>query len=226
MSLFDDIDASAFKENARFYYEREFLIILSKIILCYKKIISHGEKVENNEGKIRDYIHNNYLNNQAVRSELNLFYHFECEPKEYGSSEGYLDIKIFNANIFSNPSEYYIIECKRINNQNKRGRDGLNGKYIKDGILRFVQKKYSSFHRINAMIGFVVEQMDIDGNISEINYLLSNMYSEANATTQISSIDVIAKFKFQYFSEHKDIDQSCFKLYHLMLDFSDNLVAA
>lgn len=223
MSLFDDIDASAFKENAQYYYEMEFLLILSKIVLCYKKIISNGERLENNEDKIRDYIHCNYLNNQAVCNELNLSYHFECEPKEYGSSEGYLDIKIFNENIFSNPSEYYIIECKRLNNQTKRGRTGLNGKYIEDGILRFVRKKYSSFHRINGMIGFVVEKMDIDSNVSDINYLLSNIYSEANATTPITPIGFIEDFRFQYFSEHKDTDESYFKLYHLMLDFSDSI---
>lgn len=224
MSSFEELDASAFKENAEYYYEREFLLILSKITLCYKKIISNSDQLENNEDKIRDHLHCNYLNNQAVRNALNLFYHFECEPKEYGSSEGYLDIKIFNENIFSNPSEYYIIECKRLNNQNKRGRDGLNGKYIKDGILRFVQKKYSSFHRSNGMIGFVVEKMDIDSNISDINYLLSNTYPEANTTSQIISIDFIDDFKFQYFSQHRDIDESDFKLYHLMLDFSDNLI--
>ena len=225
MSTFDGIDASPFKENARYYYEREFLLILSKIVLCYKKIISNGERLKNNEDNIRDYIHNNYLNNKVVRSELNLCYHFECEPKEYGSSEGYLDIKIFNDNIFSNPQEYYILECKRLNNQNKRGKNGLNGKYIKDGILRFVKKKYSSFHRINGMIGFVVEKMDIGSNVMDINYLLSNRFTEANTTSQIISIDFIEDFTFQYFSKHKDIDKSDFKLYHLMLDFSDNLIS-
>lgn len=223
MSLFDDIDATAFQE-AKNYYEEEFLFILSKIVLCYKRIVSNREFLENNEDKIRDYIHNNYLNNQAVRNELGLLYHFECEPKEYGSKEGYLDIKIFNGNIFSNPDEYYIIECKRLNNQCRRAKTGLNGKYVKDGVLRFVQKKYSAFHRINGMIGFVVEKLNIWDNINDINHLLTNEYKESNTIVVITSISAIEGFDFQYFSEHKGTDKVKFKLYHLMFDFSTNII--
>ena len=222
MNEFDEIDASAFEE-AKNIYEKEFIFILSKIAICYKKIVTIGENLANNEDAIRDHIHCNYLNNQTVLNELNLLYHFECEPKEYGSTDGYLDIKIFNSNIFQNKSEYYIIECKRINNQNPKGATGLNAKYIKEGILRFVQKKYSAFHRINGMLGFVVEDMNISSNTSDINYLLTNTYKNSNTLILISPITLIENFDELYYSEHTDIDNLGFKLYHLMLDFSKNI---
>lgn len=222
MSDFEEIDASSFEE-AKDFYNEEFLFVLSKIVLCYKKIISNGEKVNNNEDSIRDYIHLNYLNNQAIRNELELLYHFECEPKEFGVSDGYLDIKIFNSNIFSNPSEYFVIECKRLNNQHRKIKGGLNDSYIKEGILRFVQKKYSSYHRINGMIGFVVEDLDINENVKDINYLIANNYPESNTIVLISPITLIENFDFQYHSEHKDSDSKNFMLYHLMLDFSKNI---
>lgn len=222
MSEFEEIDASAFEE-AKNIYEKEFLFILSKIALCYKRIVQNGEDLTNNEDAIRDHIHCNYLNNQTVLNELNLLYHFECEPKEFGTSDGYLDIKIFNSNIFQNKSEYFIIECKRINNQNKRGETGLNAKYITEGIVRFVQKKYSSFHRINGMLGFVVENMNISDNITDINHLLANTFKGSNTMVLVSPIDLIEDFDQLYYSEHKDIDNADFKLFHLMLDFSNNI---
>ncbi|MBS0026714.1 hypothetical protein ACTJJ0_01770 [Chitinophaga sp. 22321] len=222
MSLFDEIDASLFLE-AGFIYETELLSIMSKIVTCYEKIKVNGDKVLNNEDNIRDHLYCNYLNNPFIRNELDLSYKFECEPKEFGTAEGYLDFKVFNENIFRNTDEYYIIECKRLNNKSRKSKSGLNGKYIKEGILRFVSKKYSAYHRINAMLGFIVESMDIGANIEDINYLLSSEFSEANATKPITKIAHIADFEFQYDSEHTDIEDKKLKLFHLMLDFSGHL---
>ena len=115
MNSLEDIDASQF-EDASLFYEMEFVFILNKIYLFCEDIIKKGKYLENNEDKVRDFIYLNYLSNPAIKTKYDLYYHFECEPKEFGSTEGYLDIKICNENIFHNPNEYYIIECKRLDN--------------------------------------------------------------------------------------------------------------
>ena len=81
MSTFTETNASGFAE-ASIFYELEFLSILDKIVTFYKRIIDNCEVVENNEDKIRDYLHCNYLNNIQAKNEIGLNYHFECEPKE------------------------------------------------------------------------------------------------------------------------------------------------
>lgn len=73
------------------------------------------------------------------------------------------------------------------------------------------------------MIGFVVEQMDICVNITNINNLLKKNFSDANTETVLSSHNFIEDFKYQYYSIHKDIEDKIIKLYHLMFDFSGNI---
>ena len=223
MISFENTDASSFLDNAKYYYDRELLNILEKIALCYTRIVENYELVLNNEDAIRDYIHCNYLNNIDIRNELNFSYHFECEPKEYGVNDGYLDIKVFNENIFANPSEYYIIECKRLDSTNPKGTAGLNSKYINDGILRFIDKKYSCYHRVNGMIGFIVQQVNIDENVNCINDVLRDQYPNANTTKFLTKNNSIESYDYLYDSEHTDIDSNQLVLYHLMLDFSSNI---
>lgn len=51
--------------------------------------------------------------------------------------------------------------------------------------MRFVEKKYSCYHRINAMIGFVVALLDINENVENINYMLTNIFPEANTVQHL-----------------------------------------
>lgn len=223
MMFFDNFNANSFKGNAQVYYESELELIMKKIYQCYLKLIAETDRLENDEDKLRDYLHCNYLNNVTIKKEIGLTYHFECEPKEFGTSDGYLDIKVFNSNIFDDPKEYYIIECKRLDNKNRTGVSGLNGKYIKNGILRFVQQKYSCFHRVNGMIGMVVEKMDIAENVFDINVLLNEKCPEAATVATLTKHN---GFDSTFASEHLDTANRRFKLLHMMLDFSDKIARA
>ena len=67
--------------------------------------------------------------------------------------EGRIDIKI----IYSfDEAEYFGMECKRISST-KPNRD-LATKYVKNGILRFVEEIYSPGHDWGAMLGFVIDK--------------------------------------------------------------------
>ncbi len=212
--MFEKINASKFVESESIY-KAELLSILSMILNCQQHIAKLGVKIPNHEEKIRDYLYINYLNSQDMLNRFDLKYHFECEPKEFGTTLGYLDLKVFNQNIFDNPEQYFIIECKRLNNRMPKTKDGLNGKYIGEGIIRFVEKKYSTFHQLNGMIAFIVDEFNPDKSVKNINHLLKNKFPDANTLNnlRLSYGDI-------YSSYHNDKDGSAFTLLHLFLDFS------
>ena len=207
-------------------YRKEFENLLSKIIICYNLMLTDGIALANNENEIRDVLINNYLNDNSIRKKNRIRgYLFD---KEVPESIGRTDIKIQTNNTFVDTKAYYIIECKRLDNKNLLGITGLNAEYVKNGICRFVNDYYTSYFRINGMIGFVVKDIDIDTNITHINSLLSkdlvNKKGEkvnANPIKEISRIEIIEDFKYSYKSTHKAINQKEIDLYHLMLNFSN-----
>jgi hypothetical protein len=217
------LDASIFKESSDFKIS-EFQDILTKIVECYKLMISDGIKVENDENQIRDLLHRNYLDNNEIRNNLGLTeYLFHPEVPE-SNTTGRTDIRITTSNTFKDTSAYYIIECKRLDNKNLTGKTGLNSKYIANGIMRFVEVKYSTYRGLNGMIGFVVETMDIQKNIQNINNLLNKKPFDTSTEKSLSFKSFIQNFNHQYHSSHRDLDNKVFNLYHLMFDFSKNLV--
>ncbi|MCK4947414.1 MAG: hypothetical protein KAS46_03460 [Candidatus Aureabacteria bacterium] len=219
------LDASLFIPSSEIY-EIEFQSILSGITACYKMMIKDNVRVlPNDENKIRDDLYSKYLNDDAVRKKINFYYNIVCEPAEYinHARSGFVDLKILSQNSLKNTDAYYIIECKRLDNNNMSGTSGLNGDYIKDGIMRFVSSKYLTPKGINGMIGFIVEQMHIPDNIKNINKLLKNNFKKANTKKILKPVNFIKKFKYSYCSTHKVVKGKEIKLYHLMFDFSKNL---
>lgn len=186
-------------------------------------MLSDKVRVMNNENLIRDKLLIKYLKNNEIRNKIQLTkYLFDKEVPE-DNTKGRTDIKVQTINTFLDTSAYYIIECKRLNNQNLNGTTGLNAKYIKNGIMRFIDVQYSTNKYLNGMIGFVVEQMDIHANITNINNLLRENFSDANTETFLALLSFIEDFKYQYYSTHKDSGNKKIKLYHLMFDFSKNI---
>ena len=61
---------------------------------------------------------------------------------------------------------------------------------------------YSSYYGVNGMIGFIVKKIEINKNISKIGEFFN-----------LLEVDKL------YESNHSEL-----KLYHLMMDFSDNLI--
>ncbi len=219
--MFDRLDATIYGDSGEFY-ESSFEVLLSKITHCYLLMKLQNIVLENDENKIRNVLYLDYLSNNKVRNQLQLLYwHLEREVQE-NSTVGRTDIKIISRNTFLIQEAYYIIECKRLDNKNTTGTTGLNAKYIENGICRFTDKYYSSYHRVNAMIGFVVEEMDIHLNIKKINKLLKS-FGKPVTTQYITRNKSISEFEFQYESTHLDKDNDKLKIYHFMFDFSENI---
>lgn len=227
--MFENINATNFGYSSSFYIN-EFEDILRGIIVCYNCINSSGLSLPNNENEIRDVMLNSYLKVEHFKVEhFNLAnYHFDYETIE---KTGRADIRILPVNPYINDKAYYIIECKRLNNQNLTGITGLNAEYTKNGICRFVTEYYTSFFGINGMIGFVVENFDIDKNITHINSFLNQDLTNdrgenvnAMPIQEITPIKISEDFNYCYTSTHQASARNEIVLYHLMFDFSKNIL--
>jgi hypothetical protein len=216
-----ELNAVGYSFNAP-NYTKEFQRVLRGVFACYTMMVNDKIKLPNDENEIRNKLLFGYLNNDNIKNNIGLYYLFNGEVLE--PTGGKVDIKVQRQNRFTKSETYYIIECKLLNNENLTGISGLNARYIKDGIYRFVSKYYSTNCGVNAMIGFVVERLDISANIQNINTLLKNtQVKNCNTIREIQPVNFILNFEFHYSSVHNDCDNASFTLYHLMLDFSDNI---
>ncbi|MFC4095739.1 hypothetical protein [Euzebyella saccharophila] len=221
--MFGSLDASNFSGSIPFY-DNEFEKILSKISICYQLMKTDKIVLENDENKIRDILLLNYLKNDEIREKVDLLeWHFEREVQE-DHSIGRTDIKVISPNTFKKQEAYYILECKRLDNTNTTGNSGLNAKYIENGIDRFITKFYSSYYRVNGMIGFVVEDIEIDKNVKKINTLLTSSFSTIITKQEITKDSFIEDFDYHYTSIHTDRDNAELKIHHLMFDFCENCI--
>ena len=214
-----ELNASGFIFND-IIYTREFEVILSKFVSCYQKLRESNKSVPlSNENGIRDILLQDYLKNAIIKKELDLSdYLFDRETSE-DISTGRVDIRVMPVNPFESDEAYYIFECKRIDSRACKGTSGLNYKYIKNGIFRFTTNFYSSYYKTNAMIGFVVEPIDIHSNMEDINFLLMNNFKQINPDSLIVKENFIKDFEYHYSSLHQSDNGDNIKLYHLMLSF-------
>lgn len=226
--MFENINATNFGYSSSFYIN-EFEDILRGIIVCSNCINSSGIALPNNENEIRNVMLKDYLKVESFKkAHFNLAsYHFDYETIE---NTGRADIRILPVKQYINDEAYYIIECKRLNNQNLTGMTGLNAEYVKNGICRFVTGYYTSFFRINGMIGFVVDNLDIDKNITHINSFLNKDLTNdrrenvnAMPIQEIMPIEINEDFKYSYTSTHQTVSQNEITLYHLMFNFSKQI---
>jgi hypothetical protein len=203
-------------------YNSEFEDVLSKVVKCYQLMISDCFDLDNNENLIRDKLLIHYLKNNDIREKVGLNnYLFDREVAE-DIGVGRTDIKIQTMNTFVDTTAYYTLECKRIDSNNLKGITGLNAKYIEKGIFRFISGAYSCHYKINGMIGFVVEKMNIRDNVNSINALLENNYTICNTLEFLKQRDILPEFDCCYTSTHTSSGNKLL-IYHLMLDLSENM---
>ena len=196
--------------------------ILCKIINCYYLMIENEMELINKENFISDVFYNKYLNDNIIRNKFELNdYKFGRDNQENNNISN-PDFQIITEDTFKDTNAYYIIECKRLDNKNTNGINGLNNKYIEEGIKRFTSGKYSTYKNTNAMIGYVVEKMDIDKNITHINNLLTKKIIICTKKKLQKKI-ILQNFNYSYTSEHHNANNSTITLYHLMFDFYKNI---
>lgn len=208
-----------------------FESILKVCVMVYQSIIS-TTIVQNNENEIRDefikYLQDINFKKQYELKNLK----FDPETRE---NSGRADIRVLpTKDVYVDDKEYYLIECKRLNDKRLKGKSGLNAEYIKNGICRFVQENYySSYYGCNAMFAFVVAPVDIPSDIvRNINILMhsplvndKNQIVNANTIQDLIYEDFADNYPYSYISKHKcDVSGNSLILYHLVFDFSNHIM--
>lgn len=159
--------------------------IIDKVLECFDLMIldcqNNSKKITNNEIAIRDYLFSNYLNKDIIMKNIGFdnFRFFSEVPENYVDSnpQGRADLQVFSIDEFRHRERYFTIECKRVD-----GNLTLNRKYIDEGMRRFVGNtpKYTSYYKMNCMMGFIIKNIDIGKNVEGINGLLQSDYSDIN----------------------------------------------
>lgn len=185
--------------------------------LLVEDFTRENRSLPNDENKIRSIMLEEYLDNDIIRSDHEMLdYSFIPETQENydgkGSYIGRADIRIKLKTDFDKHSAYYIVECKRID-----GTEGLNKKYIEEGVARFITQKYSAYYGKNIMLGFVVRQINMSDNVKEIENL-QDLY--LNAQVQSNFEMVCKKNNCEMYKCTYQIETGGLELRHVFTNFS------
>ena len=143
---------------------------------------------------------------------------WESPELDLGSSEelGRIDLRFSHS---PNPREdvYFAFECKRLNVVDSAGRRrSLAGKYVKDGMMRFVEGKYARNLDKGGMLGYVMDG-DVAGAIGLVGESITERRVELrcrNGGLQPSSIRPLdSRVKETLHS----LDSGRFMIHHLFL---------
>jgi hypothetical protein len=208
----------------------ELEALLVYCVDIYNNFIINNFKCHDDEELIRDIFFDS-LNDDTYRGRNAILqnYHFEKEPQE---KSGYLDIKIKTINPYISTKAYYCIECKRLGADSTGNANDLNTEYVKNGICRFVENYYSSYYGCNAMLGFIVNKVCVQKDIIDnINSKLNKDYRNTQKQTvnargikSLQYVDFANSYPYSYISTHTHISGKELVLYHLMFDFSNNII--
>lgn len=198
-------------------YEKIIQYIMDMSSLLESDMRKKGDKLPNDENKIRSIILEEYLDDDKIRKSNRMSsYRFFPENMEnysgIGTFLGRTDIKIILKSDFKEKNAYYIVECKRID-----GTETLNKKYVKDGVGRFVRKKYSSYYGRNIMLGFVVKRI----NISDNTKLIENIQNTSIDPLVHGDIEIIETSGVcEHYRCKYNIVSGELELRHVFADFS------
>lgn len=210
-----------FKQN---FYDIIITALIRSCKIMIENCCSNKLNIPNHEEKIRTHLLENYLENEKIRCAIGLsdvkirflpevLENYDADTNTY---IGRTDIRVLSSNWLSNPNDYYIVECKRLD-----GTKSLNQKYVDEGICRFVgdTPKYSSYNNKNIMLGFVVKDIDCSVVISEI----TNIHNERIGDIIDKDITPIVNSKDYYLCESVYTNQ--LSLSHIFYNVSSVIIS-
>jgi hypothetical protein len=129
-------------------------IIVERISYIWPECLLNISK-EDSENKINNTLASFLRKDKTARSIGLIIPQYpvlEMEPREE-HIKGFIDIAVV---LDSNEHTYIAFEGKRLNVHNP-DRHSLAGKYVEDGICRYVYEKYAEHLPFGAMLGYVVD---------------------------------------------------------------------
>lgn len=209
---------SEFKYSKNFNSESLLNKTLELAIYSYNHILKNNKYFINELAHDRENIYRSDLVKvmDQLRFKFGLNYiilNKESEEDE-GVGKGRLDIKIQYTKLHEidfNNEYYHTIECKRF------GEKPNYKDYYENGILEFINMKYSPKTNYAGMICFV-EKLPNNLKINEIIEKLNN-HLRRKDNNILKSFG--HEFKYYYKSNHKRINNECMILTHLFFDYTN-----
>lgn len=135
--------------------------------------------------------------------------------------KGRLDIAFHPTSLPDPPDEeiYFCLECKRLNYGKGKKRQWGGSEYVKNGMMRFVNKQYAKSVRYGGMLGYVLHS-DVSGAIKNVEANVSRNYSalcmDAPGLLHPSSILASVPSARESF-HHRQDETSLFCIFHLFM---------
>lgn len=194
-----------------FSYSEQFRLtqlqgILFDIGNVYSQIFNNGNKVANDENIIRDAFASFLQNDEYKNTSTDFVRYYQVDTEVREGIHGRTDIRFLKVKEYEGQQVYYTVECKRLD-----GKNHLCKEYVENGIRRFTTGKYPTQLGCNAMLGFVVCDIELGATVDKINRCL--MPNEHLQTKSIKMSQMV-RLDSQHDKPHP------FVLYHLWTDFS------
>jgi len=199
------MDASVFAYSAQFRLT-QLQGILFDIGNVYLQIFNNGNKVANDENTIRDAFASFLQNDEYKNISTGFVRYYQVDTEVIEGIHGRTDIRFLKVKEYEGQQVYYTVECKRLD-----GKNHLCKEYVENGIRRFTTGKYPTQLGCNAMLGFVVCDIELGATVDKINrYLMPNEHLQTKSTEMLQMM----RLESQHDTPHP------FELYHLWTEFS------
>lgn len=127
-------------------------------------------------------------------------------------TKGRMDITVYFNN---NEEQYFSFECKRVS-ENEWTKD-INKLYIKQGLMDYINLKYSEKLNMGGMIAFIEE-----GNLNTIcDNIVDKVKSKKCFCVKGCNLRTHISHERVYHSEHVRINNTNIDIYHVILDYSN-----
>ena len=115
------------------------------------------------------------------------------------------------------PNSYLAVQAKRLNGTGAT----LAGPYVKEGVMDFIDGKYSREHNYGIMLGYVLSK-PINKAISAVKDALQKRKDKTNETSSFE-VDGTIKYPLTYKSAHtqKNDEMTEIIIFHVFVDLAD-----
>ena len=207
-------------KNAKGSFKKQFKLVYRLFIYSYHEILKNETINDYDEDKLRNLLVKYARKYQSKFGVSNLYITGEIGefPDETMHTPGLCDIKLIDLFSLVNDGiidydKNYTIECKRLDKYASKSK-----KYVEEGMLRYINKKYSINKNLAGMIGFV-ETGVIKDIVNKINHYL-NENNKIQTIKYLKYLNIDITYNHTYDSEHKRENIKSIELIHLLLDYS------
>ncbi len=179
---------------------------INLIIYSYKKMSINAQDEILLEDQRRNLLIKEIRNHKKKFNFDHVISQLEPFDEETGMTLGRTDITVF---IDSMTDEGITFECKRFL-KNEICASHINAEYVQNGLNRFISGKYPIPYDCAGMISFV-ESGDS-----------CKLFNRLNDKFNFNNLSMEYKFNFIAESEEIDNNENKFKVFHLILNFSNN----